>query len=512
VSPGDRAVKFINRLTHTGDFAGAPFDLRRWQKDIVKRLFGTVRKDGLRQYRKCFLALPRKQGKTELAAAILLYLLLGTGKRGQNLYSASGDRAQASLIFKAAASMVENDVTLSRVCTVYHGYKKIVCEPLDSSYEALSSDAPRKHGLGPSAVLFDEVHVLPNRELHDVLTTGFAARREPLTLYITTAGWDRQSLCYELWDYARKVRDGVIVDPTFLPILYEAAADADWRDEKVWREAMPALGDFCSVEFLREECQKAQELPTCENTFRQLYLNQWTQQAVRWLPMEKWRACDGGTPKHLGDLPLVCGPCYMGLDLSTTTDLSALAMAFPRDDGSCDVRCRFWAPEEGAKIRERRDRVPYLTWARQGFLTLTPGDVIDYDAIRHEINELAADFEVRKLLLDPYNATQLGGQLQEDGLPVEFLRQGFLSLSAPTKELERLVLAGKLRHGGHPVLTWCADNAVVERDAAGNVKLSKRKSTERIDGVAALVNAIAAATAGGDGGPSVYETRGLLAV
>lgn len=508
MGPGDKVVRFINNLTHTGDFSGVPFKLREWQAEMVRKLFGTLRPDGLRQYRKAFWALPRKQGKTELAAGILLYLLLGTGKKGQQLYSASGDRAQAGLIFRAAAAMVRADERLSRVCQVYDGYKRIACDPLDSFYEALSSDAPRKHGLGPSAVLFDEVHVLPNRELHDVLTTGYGARKEPLTLYISTAGFDRQSLCYELWNYAEQVRDGIIDDPTFLPVLYAAGADEDWTDEAVWHRVMPALGDFCSLEFIQDECRKAKELPSYENTFRQLYLNQWTQAATRWLPRDAWDAC-GFLPVDLAEVAGL--PCWGGLDLSSTTDLAALAMVFRGEDNRYKVVMKFWLPEETAERRERRDRVSYLTWARQGFLTLTPGASIDYEFIRQELLAINHTYDLRKLLCDPWNATQLGQQLVSDGVPIEFFRQGFVSMNGPVKELERLVIAGSIDHGNHPVLNWCADNAVVVKDAAGNQKLSKEKSREKIDGMIALVEAIAGAMDGNSAiERSVYEDRGIL--
>ena len=218
--PGDRAVQFINNLTHTGDFGGEPFRLRPWQEKPTREIFGTIRPDGLRQYRRVFMALPRKQGKTELTAAYLLFLLMGTGKTSQTIYSASGDKAQASLIFRAAAQMIRNDSRLSKLCLVYDGYKRIEFKPAGNVYEALSSDAPLKHGLGPSAVLFDELHVLPDRELFRVLTTGFGARKEPLTLMITTAGWDRHSLCYEQWQYAERVRDGLVKDPTFYPVIW----------------------------------------------------------------------------------------------------------------------------------------------------------------------------------------------------------------------------------------------------------------------------------------------------
>lgn len=506
--PGDLAARFIDNLTHTGDFSGEPFSLRKWQKSIVQSLFGTLKPDGTRRYRQLFLALPRKQGKTELAAAMLLYLLLGIGRKGQQIYSASGDRAQASLIFRAAATMVRNDPTLSKICLVYDGYKRIVCEPLDSFYEALSSDAPRKHGLGPAAVLFDEVHVLPNRELHDVLTTGFGARREPLTIYITTAGWDRNSLCWDLWQHAERVRDGVIQDPTLLPAIYAAPPEADWTDPKVWKAAMPALGDFCSLEFIRDECKKAQNLPGYENTFRQLYLNQWTEQAVRWLAMDRWDACKS----PIDEADLAGRECWGGLDLSQTRDLSAFAAVFPTHDGTLDTLVRCWAPEGGRWKQEGRTAELYRRWAREGKLILTPGESIDYDFIEAEIARIAADHDLRTLFADRAFANQLCTRLRDvHGINVAFLPQTPMALNAPTLELERLVLTREIRHD-HPVLTWCASNVALRTNATALVMPDKAKSSGRIDALAALVNALAAYHAE-DQETSVYSAdRGLMSL
>jgi phage terminase large subunit-like protein len=495
--PGTRAVRFVNNLSHTGDFLGTPFELRPWQESILRRLFGTLRPDGLRRYRKAFLALPRKQGKTELAAAILLYLLLGTGKRGQMLYSASGDRAQASLIFKAAASMVRNDPELERLCQVYDGYKKIVCEPLDSTYEALSSDAPRKHGLGPSAVLFDEVHVLPNRELHDVLTTGFAARREQLTLYITTAGWDRHSLCHELWEYAEHVRDGIIQDPTFLPVLYAAAKDDDWADEATWRKAMPALGDFCSLETIRDECRKAQNLPSYENTFRQLYLNQWTEQASRWLSTDRWAAC--GTLDPAGMAALLDGrECFAGLDLGVTGDMSALCTATPNDLGGFDLDWRYWVPRDGKWRQEKDNARQYALWEKQGRLSFTEGEATDFDRVEADILELNERRPFRLLCADRAYATMLLSRLFHNfGLPVKGIAQGPVTLNEPMVRLESMLLDGQLRHDGHPVAAWNAANASVIRTTTGLMHLDKSAATRRIDGLAAAIDALAGAAAAG---------------
>lgn len=486
---GDDAVKFLNQLTLVGDYLGKPFRTRPWQEAIVRPLF-RLRADGLRQYKQAFLALPRKQAKTTLVAGAAGFLLFGEcrGRKGKQIYSASGDHKQAALIFSTLSSMIRANKTLSSLTRIYETTKRIVVPSLENSYEALSSEAGLKHGLAPSEVLFDEVHVLPNRDLHDALVTGFGARIDPLTVYITTAGYDRQSLCYELWDYARKVRDGVIDDPAFLPVIYEAGPDEDWTSEEVWHRVMPALGDYCQLEFIREECRRAKELPAYENTFRQLYLNQWTEQSERWIPVDAWNACadELDVEDYRGE------SCWIGVDLSTTNDLTAVVVVFENALGGVVAFPWFFVPEEGARKRERRDRVPYLTWARSGHLTLTPGDVVDYQAVRHLLQSLAARFDVRGILCDPWNATGLLTQLRdEDGLPVEVVRQGFASLTAPSKEFEKQVVAKTLRHDGNPVMRWCVSNVAVEKDAAGNLKPSKKKSIERIDGVAALINAMA---------------------
>lgn len=502
---GERAVRFISNLTHTGDYAGQPFSPRPWQRAIVERLFGTLQKDGTRQYRSAFLGMPRKQGKTELAAAMLLYLLLGSGRKGQHIYSASGDRAQASLIYRAAASMVRNDAMLSKLCLTYDGYKKIICEQNDSFYEALSSDAPRKHGLGPSAVLFDEVHVLPDRALHDALTTGFAARREPLTIYVTTAGWDRHSLCYELWDHALKVRDGIVQDPTFLPILFAAEPDDDWESEQTWRKAMPALGDFCSIEFVRNEYAKVKNGILDENAFRQLYLNQWTEQKVRWMSMDRWNACrvDVSLPEFVGQ------ECFCGLDLSQTRDLTSFSAVFPGMDGYT-VFTKSWAPQDGRWRNEQRTAELYRRWERDGFLEFMPGESIEYDYIEHAIAQFAQDFVIKKVFADRAFANQLCTRLRDvHGIEVEFIPQTALRLNEPTLAFERFVLAKKLRQND-PVLTWAVSNAAARTGPTGLVQLDKAKSTGRIDPLMATIFALAACSEAPSDTGFVYAERGML--
>lgn len=290
VDLGDRAVRFLDNLTHTGDYSGQPFALRPWQERPIRQLFGTLRPDGRRRYRKTFWALPRKQGKTEIVAGAADYLLLGQGRRNQRIYTGSGDKEQAGLIFDAAAEMIANDPELDSRTLIYPGKKRIEYPEGRSFLQVLSSVPKSKHGLGPTAVLLDEYHVI-EEELVNVLTTGFGARLDPITWMITTAGWDRHSICYDEWQYAVNVRDGVINDPTYLPVIHAADPEDDWTDEATWHKAMPALGDFCSLEFIREEFRAARERPRLENRFKQLYLNLWTEQAERWIALDAWDVC-----------------------------------------------------------------------------------------------------------------------------------------------------------------------------------------------------------------------------
>ena len=482
----DDPVDFINRLTHTkGAFGGQPFNLRPWQTRIVKQLF-KKRRDGLRQYRTCLLMLPRKNGKTELAAAMALYGLLADGEIGAEVYSAAADRDQAALVFNVAAQMLRNDPALESECYIVDSQKRIVQESTGGVYRAISAEAYSKHGFNASWVIYDELHAAPNRDLYDVLSTSMGARTQPLLLVISTAGYDRDSILGELYRHALRVRETPSIDPTFLPLIYEAPTEADWTSERVWKKANPALGDFRSLEDMRILCQRAQEIPAQENNFRRLYLNQWTEQSARWVPMAAWDACKAqdASPPARGRR------CYLGLDLASTRDLTALVGVFP-DDRGFDVRAQFFIPELNIRERVNRDRVPYDLWQREDWVTVTPGNVVDYERVRAAVLEWAALYDVREIAYDPWNATDLVQRLQDqDGLACVPMRQGFASLSAPTKALEAAILSKRLRHDGHPVLRWNLSNVAVETDAAGNLKLSKKASTEKIDGAVALVMAL----------------------
>ena len=490
-------------LTHVkGEWAGAPFKLERWQREIVRTVFGWKRPDGTRRYRTCYIEIPRKNGKSSLCAGFALYLLMADKEPSAEVYSAAADREQASIIFDIAKSMVAVSHELSVRLKVFR--KAIAYNKAMSSYKVLSADAYTKHGLNAHGIIFDELHAQPSRDLWDVLATSTGARTQPLTVAITTAGFDRNSICWELHEYARKIKEGIIEDDSFLPVIYAADETDDWRDPAIWRKANPNLGVSISEDYLKRECAKAENIPAYENTFRRLHLNQWTQQESRWIPMAAWAASAGEV-----DIAALHGKvCYAGLDLSSTTDITALVLAFPIGD---DVKLLpfFWIPGDNLRERSNRDHVPYDLWVKQNLIYATPGNVIDYAFIVAKIAELRKQFSVKEIAFDRWGAAKIVQELTEMGVTVIPFGQGFASMSGPAKELLRLVLAGRLHHGGNPVLRWMADNAVVKADPAGNIKPDKAKSTQRIDGIVATAMALDRTMRHGSG-RSVYESRGMV--
>lgn len=502
------AVRFFERLlVHPkGPLAGQSFRLEPWQRKIVSEIFGTrdVR-TGVRRYRRAYLELPRGNGKTTLTAGIALFLLLADNEPGAEIFGAAADRDQARLAFDVARAMVEDSPLLRKMVRVFR--HSLVVESTRSVYRVLSAEAYSKHGLNPHGIIFDELHAQSDRELYDVLNTAMGKRRQPLMVMITTAGYDRNSICWQQHEYARQVAEGIIDDPTYYSAIFAAPLEADWTDPATWQMANPNWGVSVQPEFLRQECEVAKATPAYQNTFRRLYLNQWVQQESRWIDMAAWDGCGAALPDLSGRR------CYGGLDLASTTDIAALVLAFaPEREGEpVYLRPYFWIPEDNAIERERRDRAPYLTWARQGLIEMTPGNVIDYAYIRQRINDLAEEYAIREIAYDPWNATQLSLQLQEDGLTMVEMRQGFASLSGPAKELLRLVLAGRIGHGGNAVLRWMADNVTVRQDPAGNIKPDKSRSTNRIDGIVASVMAIGRLSLETNA-RSVYDERGVLSL
>lgn len=502
------AVRFFEELLkHSkGEWAGEPFKLEKWQiTEIVAPLFGWKRADGSRKYRTCYVEVPRKNGKSTVAAGIALLLLFADDEPGAEIYSAAADRDQAAIVFDEAKSMVESSPELARRCQVFK--RSIYMPGTRSVYRVLSADAFTKHGLNAHGVIFDELHAQPNRELWDVLTTSTGARRQPVTLAITTAGYDRESVCWEQHEYARQVKAGIIQDDAFLPVLYGAEMDEDWLDEAVWRRVNPSLGVTVKLDYMRGEALKAQMTPAYQNTFRRLHLDQWTQQETRWLSIEAWDKC--GAPINVEMLS--GSACYGGLDLASSSDLAAFLLCFPHEAGEAERYlwlAWFWIPRENMIERARKDRVPYDAWARDGLITATEGNVIDYDFIGTAIEAIGERFDIKEIAFDRWGAFQLSNRLTASGFTMVGFGQGFVSMSSPTKELLRLVLDGKLSHGGNPVLRWMADNMVVSTDPAGNVKPNKEKSREKIDGMVAGIMALDRAIRHQAAG-SVYQHRGI---
>ena len=481
----ERAVGFFRDcLVHTkGEWRGRPLTLAPWQANgIIRPLFGWKR-GNVRRYRTLFCMVPRKAGKSTLAAGIALYLLFCDDEPAGEIYGAASDRQQAGIILEMAKAMVAASPALRSRAKVYA--RSIVVPATGSSYRVVSSDAYSAHGFSPSGIIFDEVHTQPNRELFDALTTDMGARRQPLTVAISTAGYERESLCYQMYELSSNVRDGLIKDDSLLPVISEAPQDSVWTAPETSRKAHPGIGISTTEEFIAVECAKALHLPSYENSFRRLLLNQWTGQETRWISMEQW-------DRNEHPLPDISGrECTAGLDLSTTTDLSCFCLAVP-DGRLAHLVPHFWAPAEQIRQRALRDQVPYETWGRQGYIETTPGASIDYGIIRARINEIADRANNRTIAYDPWNATGLVKDLTADGFNMLPVRQGFVSMNAPTKEFEQRLLAGELNHGGNPVMRWMANNVTVRTDPAGNLKPDKKISADRIDGIVAAILALSA--------------------
>jgi phage terminase large subunit-like protein len=509
----DYAVAFIESLCHTkGTWAGHPFELIDWQEQIIRDLFGTIKPNGYRQFNTAYIEIPKKQGKSELAAAVALLLCCGDGEEGAEVYGCAADRQQASIVFEVAADMVRMCPALSKRVKILSSQKRMVFRPTNSFYQVLSAEAYSKHGFNIHGVVFDELHTQPNRELFDVMTKGSGdARMQPLYFLITTAGTDTHSICYEVHQKAMDILEGRKHDPTFYPVIYGAAEQDDWTDPKVWKKANPSLGITVGIDKVKAACESAKETPSEENVFRQLRLNQWVKQSVRWMPMDKWDAC--AFPVREEDLEGRI--CYGGLDLSSTTDITAFVLVFPPLDDQ-DKYCilpYFWLPEETLPLRVKRDHVMYDIWAKQSFIQTTEGNVIHYGYIEKFIEKLGERFNIQEIAFDRWGAVQMVQNLEGMGFTVVPFGQGFKDMSPPTKELMKLTLEQRIAHGGHPVLRWMMDNIYIRRDPAGNIKADKEKSTEKIDGaIATIMGLDRAIRCGNNAHESVYDSRGLLFV
>jgi phage terminase large subunit-like protein len=501
------ALSFIESVCrHTeGVWAGKPFALLPWQRALVGNLYGWLRPDGTRRYRQAHVLIPRKAGKTELAAALALYHLLADDEPTPEVVGIARDRSQAKLCLKRAMAMSEQHPAMRTMVEQYTG--RLVAPQIHGVYKVLSADAPSAHGLNVSACIADEIHAMENRrELWEAVMTSMGARSQPLMLSITTAGVLRESLEHDLFQYAIKVCERTVDNPAFLPCLYYADADDAWNEEATWRKANPSLGHTTTVDWYKSEAQRAHDQPSYESPFRTYYLCQHITAAERWLRMADWDKCKADT---FSEEDLKKLPCFIGLDLAQTTDLSSIC-ALWLDGQRMLVRSWNFAPEEGAIQRSRRDGVPYLEWSRNGWLTLTDGDVTDYAFLRQRVLDLCKTYRVQTVAYDPYNAQNLANELEQKGINVVRCPQSFLQMSTPTRMLERAVVGATLAHEGNPVLTWAVSNTVLDRDASGNPRPSKRRSVERIDPVIACTVAIAASLHSEAVKDNIYEKRGLI--
>ena len=461
------AIEFFSRelrLTKdsTGASAGSPFHLQPWQAAVVATLFGWKRGEvanPVRRYREALIAIPRKNGKTELCAGIANYCLFEDGELGAEIYVGAGTRDQARLLFDAAKRMVLSSPGLVERATVWD--RKIETSETGSKFLPISSDALKQHGLNPHVALIDELHVQPDDRLVEALVTAQAARRQPLMIYLTTSDHDRAgSICNETWDHAREIRDGRRAAPRFLPVIFEAADDEDWRSPEVWKRVNPNLGVSVSIDYLRNAAAKAEQLPRFLNSFKRLHLNIRTGQAEQWLPMDRWDACDGRHLELAGvDLAehLEGRKCWVGVDLSQKHDMTCVVLVFPEDrEGQrfYHVLPWFWLPEDTIRDPKRDPRKAQLwqQWHAEGLLEATPGNVVDYGRIRKRISDFGERDNIQQIGSDPWQAEGLMQDLASDGFDVVHVRQGHATLSSMTEEFETAILGLRLVHGGHAIL------------------------------------------------------------
>ena len=512
----------------TGSFMGRPFELLSWEQGIIRRAFGTLKPDGTRQYRYVYVEVPKKNGKTELGGALALYLTGFDDEPGAQVYSAAADREQAGLVYNASSQMVVNSPLLSRAFKNIDSRKRIIYHGNGGCfYQVLSSDVKTKHGINPSGIIFDELHAQPNHYLWDTLVEGTeSARDQQLVIVLTTAGvYDLNSIAWEVHAKARAIYEGKEEDDSFLPIFYsmepeeahaEVGAHADgskkyyWETAEAWEKVNPSWGTVFNKEKIASHYNEVRGNPRRINNFLRFRLNVWTSSVSRYLSMADWDACPGG----LDQASLLGSKCYGGLDLASTTDLTSFALAFePDESGIIDVLVRFWVPEAklragGAKI----DQVDYSAWVDAGWIQVTDGVMVDYTHIIKEVVGLDETHDIQEIGFDPWNATQTAVELQDQhGLTMVKMRQGMLTMSAPCKQVEGLVLAHKINHGGNPVLRWNADNMMVRTDANDNVQPAKDKSNGRIDGMVALIMAVGRLMLHTKTS-SVYEERGVRSI
>lgn len=543
IQAAQRAVNFFGLLLHSqGEWGNTPFRLEPWQIFILANIFGFYKADGTRRFREAHIELARKNGKSTFIAGIGLYMLIADREPGAQVYSAATTKDQAKIVFDEADRMVSKSAFLSGKIT---RWRNNLNDPASASkFMPLSADDDTLDGLNIHCALVDELHAHPTRKLYDVLNTATGSRRQSLVFAITTAGFDRNSICWKQRTHGEKILSEIIEDDSFFAFICCMDEGDDWADEKNWPKANPNLGVSVKLEDLRRKAVKAKEDPSALNSFLRLHLNVWTSQDVRWMPEEKWDACCKAgrhiDPKKIRELALedLKGrTCYGGLDLSSKIDITAFVLVFlpvperkvPRvvdgkpvmqfgqavmdvlpADPYYSIIPWFWVPKENVQDRVSKDRVEYDVWIRQQLLETTPGNVVDQEFVKEQIVTLRGQYDIREIGFDSWNNTWLAGSLAEAGLTMIDVRQGFKSLSEPMKEVMALTLQKRLEHYGNPILRWMIHNTSATMDPTGSIKPDKEASKEKIDGVAALVTAVSRIVANPNTGANPYETRGIV--
>ena len=501
----DFAKRYIRHVK--GKSGGKAFEFSLWQERILRTFFGWIRiSDDCRRFRTLYIEVPRKNGKSFIASIVALYLLFADKEAGAEIYSAATDERQARIVFRSAVAMLNKAPKLRKRCKVTK--KAIEKIPFDDSfYTPLSAEAYTKDGLNASGIIFDELHAQPTRDLYDVLRTSQGAREQPVELNITTAGKSLTGIGYDVHLYAEKVRDGVVEDPAFLPVIYAIKDGEDWKDLKVIKRCNPGYGISVKPDFLESELRRAINEPSYAPTFQRLYLNKWVGSGSAWMSADFWK----GLAEDYTWADLLGMPCWLALDLSKRTDLSAATLFFPTQDlkGGKSLT-KFWMPSDRLEDKEKDDRAPYQRWVDQGLITLTDGDVIDLDFIVEEVQQLYQDYDIKEGVIDPWSSTAVTTRLQKEEIELIEFRQGWKSMSPAMKDLEAMFRSRKYAHDGNPVMSWMMSNLKVKTDDKENMQPDKRSSTSRIDGPVSLIMAGGRAFAAVNDPDNIYDTEGFI--
>lgn len=498
ITSAEHSCTFFRRfLKHTkGEFSGRPFDPIDWERDALSRIYGWKRSDGTRRFRRVLIMMGRRGGKTVFAAGLSLYSLCCDNEQSGEVYPVAASIPQAGHLYRAAYEMVGESPDLLKRVQRMPSTKRMFFPATKSTLAVLTPDPDRARGINPSCLIVDEVVALPNRLLIDSLRYASGSRRQPLTVYLSTAGWDKQAIIGELYEYGCNVRDGRVVDDSFLAIIHEAKPEDDPSHPETWKKANPSLGVALRLETVEEEYREAQSAPRKMAAFKRERLNIWTSTAHAFLDINAWDKC---STKRQGETPmewrkrmlseLQGEPCYIGLDLSQTRDLTAAVAIFPTQPGYIVIPW-VWCPEEMTRRNERPEIDGLIA---DGFIQTTPGNAVDHSAVEAKVLELRENHRVLEVAYDRYGAYPMIQTFIGEGIECTPVAQNSATLNSPTRELERLVMAGELDHGDNPALRWMASNVEVKENAGAQLLPVKPKTAKKIDAVSALITALARA-------------------